>query len=71
MNKIDLQKQYLEISKYLTISVILQLKLTFLLIGIIFTSLLISQFAFAEVFIPHKNTLDILIMKAYIQLEAM
>ncbi|GBL41310.1 hypothetical protein LBMAG54_04400 [Nitrosopumilaceae archaeon] len=37
------------------LSSLLQSKITFLLIGIIFASLLISQFAFAEVFIPPQE----------------
>ena len=52
MHQIDLKNQYLD-SKIL--SNLLQSKIIFFLIGIIFTSLLISQFAFAEVFIPPQE----------------
>jgi len=52
MHQIDLINQYLD-SKIL--SSLLQSKIIFLLIGIIFTSLLISQFTFAEVFIPPQE----------------
>ena len=52
IHQIDLKNQHLD-SKIL--SSLLQSKITFLLIGIIFASLLISQFAFAEVFIPPQE----------------
>lgn len=52
IHQIDLKNQHLD-SKIL--SSLLQSKITFLLIGIIFASLLISQFAFADVFIPPQE----------------
>ena len=48
-------KQYLNLDKPLVFSNILQLKIIFLLVGFMFISLIISQFVFAEVFIPPQE----------------
>jgi len=55
MHQIDLKIQHLDSKILTTFSSLLQSKIMFLLIGIIFTSLLISQFVFAEVFIPSQE----------------
>ncbi|MEK6832116.1 MAG: peptidase, partial [Thermoproteota archaeon] len=51
----DLKNQHID-SKILSIfSSLLQSRIIFLLIGFVFTSLLLSQFTFAEVFIPSQE----------------
>jgi hypothetical protein len=55
IDQIDLKNTHLNILS--TLSNILQSKIIFLLIGIIFTSLLVSQFAFADIFIPPQEYL--------------
>ncbi|MEK6931775.1 MAG: peptidase, partial [Thermoproteota archaeon] len=51
----DLKNQHID-SKILSIfSSLLQSRIIFLLIGFMFTSLLLSQFTFAEVFIPPQE----------------
>ena len=50
-----LKNQHLNSKIFSTLSSLLQSKIIFLLIGFLFTSLLISQFAFAEVLIPPEQ----------------
>src|SRR3989338_6071603 len=57
MEQIDLTKQHESLKTSSLLSIPLQSKTTFLLIGFVFTSLLISQFTFAEVFIPPQEYL--------------
>ena len=51
----DLKNQYFNFKISSTVSSLLQSKIMFILIGFIFTLLLISQFTFAEVFIPPQE----------------
>jgi len=55
IDQTDLKNQYLDLKILSTFSSLLQSKIIFLLIGFMFTSLLISQFTFAEVFIPPQE----------------
>ena len=55
IDQIDLKKQHSGLKILSTLSSLLQSKIIFLLIGFLFTSLLISQFAFAEVLIPPEQ----------------
>jgi len=55
IDQTDLKNQYLDLKILSTFSSLLQSRIIFLLIGFMFTSLLISQFTFAEVFIPPQE----------------
>lgn len=55
IDQIDLKNQHLDSKILSTFSSLLQSKIIFLLIGFVFISLLISQFTFAEVFIPPQE----------------
>ncbi len=55
ITRIDLKNKNLDSKTLSTYSTLLQSKIIFFLVGFIFTSLLISQFAFAQVFIPTQE----------------
>lgn len=55
IDQLDLKNQHLDSKILSTFSSLLQSKIIFLLIGFMFTLLLISQFTFAEVFIPPQE----------------
>lgn len=50
-----MKNQYLDTKTYSTLFNLFQLKILFIILGFVFTSLLISQFAFADVFIPPQE----------------